>query len=98
MLAEETVGEAELSLVIVVPAAVPRVELVSAGGLRSPGAPVAATEHVADVAKETAKHISVIGLPVKFPALTLRYLLSAILCAYCWPKKGTAKILESELL
>ena len=82
MLAEETVGEAELSLVIVVPAAVPRVELVSAGGLRSPGAPVAATEHVADVAKETAKHISVIGLPVKFPALTLRYLPAV--CLITW--------------
>ena len=80
MLAEETVGEAELSLVIVVPAAVPGVELVSAGGLRSPGAPVAATEHVADVAKETAKHISVIGLPVKFPAFTLRYV--SVICDF----------------
>ena len=94
MLAEETVGEAELSLVIVVPAAVPRVELVSAGGLRSPGAPVAATEHVADVAKETAKHISVIGLPVKFPALTL----GICYLRFCARKEGTAKILESELL
>ena len=74
MLAEETVGEAEFSLIVVVPAAVPGVELVSAGGLGTPGAPVASTEHVADVAKETAKHISVIGLPVKFPGLTLRYL------------------------
>ena len=72
MLAEETVGEAELSLVIVVPAAVPRVELVSAGGLRSPGAPVAATEHVADVAEEPAEHVPGMCLPVKFPGLTLR--------------------------
>ena len=69
MLAEESVGEAELSLVVIIPAAVAREELVPAGGLRPPGAPVAAPEHVADVSEEPAKHLSRVRLSIKFPGL-----------------------------
>ena len=72
LLAKEAVGEAELALVVIVPAAVPGEELVPAGGLGTPGAPVAATEHVADVAEEPAEHVPGMCLPVKFPGLTLR--------------------------
>ena len=66
LLAKEAVGEAELALVVIVPAAVPGVQLVPSGGLWPSGAPVA-PKHVADVTEEPAEHLPAIYFSVKFP-------------------------------
>ena len=84
MLAEESVGEAELSLVVIVSAAVPGEELVPAGGLRPRSATVAPAEHVTDVSKESAKHLSVIHFINQVSMTQLLLLLQSITYIQCY--------------